>query len=65
VKAAVRHATGEPLRLEDVRPALCAAVNVPVATGGLLDGTSRLSLGGSTTSTRRSSGCPPNLSAAA
>lgn len=29
----------------DGRPALCAAVKVPVATGGLLDGTSRLSLG--------------------
>jgi Zn-dependent alcohol dehydrogenase len=28
------------------RPALCAAIKVPVATGGLLDGTSRLSLGG-------------------
>jgi S-(hydroxymethyl)glutathione dehydrogenase/alcohol dehydrogenase len=27
------------------RPALCAAIKVPVATGGLLDGTSRLSLG--------------------
>ena len=26
------------------RPALCAAIKVPVATGGLLDGTSRLSL---------------------
>jgi Zn-dependent alcohol dehydrogenase len=29
----------------DGRPALCAASKVPVATGGLLDGTSRLSLG--------------------
>jgi Zn-dependent alcohol dehydrogenase len=29
----------------DGRPALCAAIKVPVATGGLLDGTSRLSLG--------------------
>lgn len=28
------------------RPALCAAIKVPVATGGLLDGTSRLSLPG-------------------
>jgi Zn-dependent alcohol dehydrogenase len=28
----------------DGRPALCAAIKVPVATGGLLDGTSRLSL---------------------
>jgi Zn-dependent alcohol dehydrogenase len=29
----------------DGRPALCAAIKIPTATGGLLDGTSRLSLG--------------------
>jgi Zn-dependent alcohol dehydrogenase len=29
----------------DGRPAQCAAIKVPVATGGLLDGTGRLSLG--------------------
>jgi Zn-dependent alcohol dehydrogenase len=30
------------------RPALCAAIKVPVSTGGLLDGTSRLALGDGT-----------------
>jgi len=86
VKAAVLHAAGEPLRLEDVRLAgpgpgevlvrvqaagICHS-DLHYLTGSTCTGRAGCRLTGcsgpstgSTTSTRRSRGCRPNLSAGA